>query len=133
MQRKELKKAIKEFSHKTNFYELGLIRKLLKHREKTEKELINNIPKVTCPNCGNTKISMEYDDREYSCDSWLYCENCGEEFDDEFGLIDAIQSVECLCWGYMADVVLHFEEPNIKTLEWKNRCRKLILEELNDK
>lgn len=130
MQRRELKKAIRKFSHRTNFYKLGLIRKLLKHREEEQKELENNIPKVICPNCGSTSIDVENDDREYSNDSWLHCNNCEHDFDDTFGYEDAIQEIECLCWGYAVDVELHFEEPDIKSLEWQKRCRDLILEEL---
>ena len=133
MQRKELEKAIKEFSHKANFYELGLVRKLLKYREKTKKELMNNIPKIICPNCCSSEISQEHDDNEYSCDAWFVCNNCGKEVEDTVGLIEATQAIDNLCWSYTVDVTLHFENPNIKTLEWKNRCRKLILEELNDK
>ena len=42
MNRKELNKAIKEFSHKTNFYEFGLIRQLLKYRENAKIALFNS-------------------------------------------------------------------------------------------
>lgn len=130
MQRKDLKKAIQEFSHKTNFYELGLVRKLLKYREKEEKKFIENIPKVNCPHCGSSKISIDDDGSEYSSREFLTCENCWDSFDDENGYIDAVKSYNYLCWGYDVDVELHFEEPEINKYEWKERCRYLILREL---
>jgi hypothetical protein len=130
LQRSELRKAIKKFSHEANFYRLGLVRKLIQHRDRREKESINNIPKVLCPNCGGTKISVEHTDSEYYNDTWLHCEECEEDFDDEFGYEDAIQTVELLCWGYLVDIELHFENPDIKSAEWQNRCKELILEEL---
>lgn len=130
MQRKELKKAIKKFSKETNFYELGLIRKLLKHREKEEIKLRESIPRVKCPSCGSHRIIIDNDGSEYSLDEFLTCENCWESFDDEYGYIDAINSYSYLCWGYGVDVELNFEEPDINKYKWQDRCRSLIKREL---
>lgn len=131
MKRKELKKAIREFSHRTNFYELGLIRRLLKYREKEELEFRQRIPIVKCPHCGSSKLSIDNDGGEYSFEDFLTCEDCWESFDDKYGYINAHRDYDYLCWGYEVDVELHFEEPNIKECKWQERCRSLILRELN--
>lgn len=132
MRRKELKKEIREFSRKTNFYELGLISKLLKYREKEEIRLKKLIPTVKCPYCGSTNISIDNEGGDYSFEDFLTCNDCWESFDDEYGYIDSYREYDCLCWGYGVDVELHFETPNINKYEWKQRCRNLILEELKN-
>ncbi|APF21698.1 hypothetical protein [Clostridium butyricum] len=126
MKGKELRKRVKEFSHKTNFYKLGLVRKYIKQQYKEKQALIEAIPKVVCPHCGSKKISIEYDESEYSSYSWLYCEDCEEDFEDTFGFKDAIQELDCLSWGDIISVELHFEEPNIKSLEWREFCEEQI-------
>lgn len=133
MKRKELKKAIKEFSHRTNFYELGLIRRLLKYREIEGLKLKQIIPIVKCPSCGSSKISIENEGGDDSFEDFLTCEDCWKSFDDECGYIEAYRNYDYLCWGYDVDIELHFEEPNIKEYEWQDRCRGLILRELNKK
>lgn len=67
---------------------------------------------------GSSKLSIDNDGSEYSSYEFLTCENCWESFDDENGYIDAVKSCNYLCWGYEVDY------------EWKERCRYLILREL---
>ena len=131
LQRRDLKKAINEFSKKTNFYELGLIRKLLIHREKEKEKLRKMIPHVKCPFCGSSKIIIDYDDSEYSSYEFLTCENCLESFDDIYDYINNKENYDNIRWGYPLDIVLYFENPNIKLYEWQELCRSLILKELN--
>lgn len=126
LQRRELKGAIRDYSHKTNFYKLGLVRKFLLKQKKEERELINAVPKVTCPYCGSRKIGIDYSDDEYSSDRWLYCDDCNESFDDDFGYIEAVSAIEYLCWNDSILIRLYFEEPDIKTEEWKMYCEKEI-------
>lgn len=130
MQRKKLKKAIKNFSNKTNFYELGLIRKLLIHREKEEVLFKNRIPLVKCPYCGSHAVLIDSDGSEYPSEDFLTCKDCWDSFDDKFGYIDACKEYDSLCWGYNVDVELHFEKPDIKAYKWKEQCKSLILKEL---
>lgn len=133
MQRKELKKAIKNFSNRTNFYELGLVRRLIKHRKKEEVFFRAQIPLVKCPYCNSSNISIDDDGSEYSSEEFLTCRNCWESFDDEIGYINAYKNYDILCWSHKVDVELHFEKPNINKYEWQERCRDLILEELQYK
>lgn len=130
MNRKELNKAIKEFSHKTNFYEFGLIRQLLKYRESAKIKAIENIPKIKCPYCGSANISIDDDGGEYFSQEFLTCKNCWESFDDENGYIDAIKLYDDLSWTYKVETVLRIEEVDINKYEWKIRCKDLILREL---
>lgn len=130
MQRKELKKAIKNFSNRTNFYELGLVRKLLKHRKKEELLFRSRIPNIVCPSCGSSRICIDDDGSEYSSEEFLTCHDCWDSFDDEVGYIDACKEYDCLCWGYIIDVELHFEKPDVNTYKWKEQCKMLILKEL---
>lgn len=127
MQRKDLKKAIKEFSHKTNFYKLGLVKKYLKKQEKTHDELVSAIPKVVCPDCGSRKISVAYDESEYSSDYYLYCNTCDKTFDDTSGLKDAMTELDCESWNDCIELKLNFENPNIKTEKWKKFCEDAII------
>lgn len=130
MQRKKLEKAIRKFSHKTNFYKLGLVRRYLLYQEKSMKDLQNAIPNVVCPSCGSHRISVESDDREYCDDTWLYCEKCGECFDDTFGYIEAVSDLKFEPWGDMIAIKLHFENPDIKSEKWKQFCEDEILKTL---
>lgn len=126
MQRKELNKKIKEFSHKINFYKLGLIRKYIKKQYKEERKLINAIPKVICPKCGSHNISVEHDERDYVDDSWLYCNDCDEDFEDTFGYINANNELDALAWCDIIAIELHFEDPDTKTEQWKTFCETEI-------
>lgn len=126
MKGKELRNKIKKFSHKTNFYKLGLVKKYLKKQEQEKQKLVKAIPKVKCPKCGSSKISIGYDECEYISDSWLDCDDCDEYFKDTFGYIDAVEELKCLSWGDMIAIELHFEEPDIRTLEWQKFCETEI-------
>lgn len=130
MQRKELKKAIRKFSHETNFYKLGLVRKLLQKQEKDHKILIAAIPKIQCPHCKSRKIDIDSDDCDYSDEKWLHCCKCGRDFDDVFGYIDSIEELDCEPWGDEIAIELYFENPNIKSQKWQEFCKNTILKEL---
>lgn len=124
MKGKELRKKVKEFSHKTNFYKLGLVRRYIKQQYKEEQEIIKSIPKVVCPYCGSKKVKIGYDESDYSDYKYLYCDDCDESFDDTLGFIDAIDELNCLPYGDIISVELHFEEPDIKSLEWQEFCEE---------
>lgn len=130
MQRKELKKAVKKFSNKTNFYKLGLVRKYIQYQNNQQEKLNKAVPKVNCPCCNSSRISIDYDDRECCNDSWLFCNKCGEIFEDTFGFIDAIGNAEYYCWSDEISVILHFDKPNIKSEKWQKYCENEILETL---
>lgn len=126
MQRRELKKAIKKFSHKTNFYKLGLVRQYLKKQEEEHIKLINAVPKIVCPHCGSKYIDIERSDEDFCDDSWLYCKDCGEEFDDNYNYIDAIENLRFEPWGDNIAIELHFGDKDIKSKEWQDFCEKEI-------
>lgn len=126
MQGKLLRKRVKEFSHRTNFYKLGLIRQYLKKQDREEQALIRSIPRVKCPTCGSSRIYVGYDESDYSSDEWLDCYDCGECFEDTFGYIDAFEELKCLPWCDIIALELYFTEPNTKTLEWKYFCETEI-------
>ena len=129
MQRKELRKAIKKFSHQTNFYKLGLVRRYLMKQVEEHNTLVDAIPKVACPKCGSHKISVEDEEIEQSSGYYLYCDTCEETFDDTFGFKDALEEC-CKTWGDGIALTLYFEKPNIKTEEWKKLCEDKIMRTL---
>lgn len=132
MRRKELKKAISKYAKENKFYRYGLISKYLKHLEKEELKLINSIPKVQCPTCGNKKIDIEYSDCEYSSYTWLSCDICGEEFDDEVGYIDVIGEIDCIpWWDSIYNRISSDDSIDFKSLEWEQYCEEIILRKIN--
>lgn len=124
MKRKELKKAIKEYSNKINFYELGLVRKWILWEEKELIKLKNAIPKVKCPYCDSNNVEFEYDEDEYSDYGCFYCECCDSDFEDEFGYEDAITELHAFDYWDSILIELCFENPDTTTYKWKEFCRK---------
>ena len=133
MQRKELEKAVEEYSHKIKFFKLGLIRQLIELKARRRKTLENAIPKIICPQCKSPKIGIESDDREYHFDYWLYCENCGVDFDDEYGYIDACNELESEAWFDTLEVIAHFEPERVTgDADWQKHCEKEISKMLKE-
>lgn len=132
MQRRELKKSIIEFSKRTNFYELGIVRRLIKNREKDKIKFKQAIPKIKCPCCGSVEIIIDNIGSEYPTEDFLTCENCECSFDDGYGYIDAVKDYDNLIWGYNVDIEMHFNNPDINKYSWQKTCKNLILEELKD-
>lgn len=131
MRRRELKRAIKEYSNRTKFYKLGLVRKLIQWKEKEYKRLQNNIPKIVCPNCGSKRMVVDYSDDDYSSERYLSCYDCGEFIEeekeqeffdayDELASFDYIDGIEMHIWGY--DFKITPGE------EWNKFCEKEIKE-----
>ena len=134
MRRKELKKAISKYAKQVKFYRYGLISKYLKYQEKEKLRLINSIPKIKCPSCGNKKIDIEYSDCEYSSEEWLFCDICEEYFDDEVGYIDAVEGLNHLCWSDEIAARAYFDNDiDFNSLEWKEYCENKIINTLNYK
>lgn len=131
MRRRKLKRAIKEYSNRTKFYKLGLVRKLIQWKEKEYKRLQDNIPRVVCPNCGSKRMVVDYSDDDYSSERYLSCCDCcefieeekeQEFFDayDELASFDYIDGIEMHIWGY--DFKITPGE------EWNKFCEKEIKE-----
>ena len=131
MRRRELKRAIKEYSNRTKFYKLGLVRKLIQWKEKEYKRLQDNIPKVVCPNCGSKRMVVDYSDDDYSSERYLSCCDCREFIEeekeqeffdayDELASFDYIDGIEMHIWGY--DFKITPGE------EWNKFCEKEIKE-----
>ena len=133
MQRRELENDVKEYSRKIKFFKLGIIRQLIELKERREKTLKNAIPEIICPQCGSPKIGIESDDREYHFDSWLYCEDCGEDFDDDCGYIDACNELESEAWFDTLEVIAHFEPERVTGDDiWQKYCEKEISKMLKE-
>lgn len=129
MRRKELKKAIKEYSNKTKFYKLGLVRKLIQWKEKEYKRLEGNMPKIICPYCGSKRIEIDYiDDGLYSTCRELTCSDCCEYIEDheeeffkaynELDDFNFIDGIEMYIWGTGMEII-----PGSK---WNKFCEKEI-------
>lgn len=128
MRRRELKKAIKEYSNKTKFYKLGLVRQLIQWKEKEYKRLEDNIPKIICPSCGSKRIELDYSDDEYSCERCLTCCDCWECIEegkeeyfnayDELDNFNFIDGIEMYMWGTGMEVT--------PGSEWNDFCEKEI-------
>lgn len=132
MRRRELRKAVSKYAKEVKFYRYGLIAKYLKHLKKEELKLLNSIPKVKCPFCNSENIEIEYDDCEYSSESWLYCDDCDECFDDEVGFIDKIDEVRCIpYWDDIYNRIHCGEYINFESIKWKEYCEKTILKEIS--
>lgn len=129
MQRRELKRAIKEYSNRTKFYKLGLVRKLIQWKEKEYKRLQDNIPKIVCPNCGSKRIVIDYSDDDYSSERyltcWDCCENIKEEKEQEY--LDAYY--ELVSFSYIDGIEMYIWGDNFKITpceEWNKFCEKEI-------
>lgn len=134
MRRRELKKVIKDYANKTKFYKYGLIRQLIKLKEKRHLALVNAIPKIKCPECGSYSIDMEYSDSEYDSYAYLYCDDCDHGFDDIYGYENAIDAL--YCEPYFDTLLLEVEylDGKVKpSYEWSLHCEKEIRKMLNSK
>lgn len=136
MQRRELKRAIKEYSNRTKFYKLGLIRKLIKWKEKEYKRLQDNIPKIVCSNCGSKRIVIDYSDDDYSSERyltcWDCCENIKEEKEQEY--LDAYY--ELVSFSYIDGIEMYIWDYDFKITpgeEWNKFCEKEIKKIIGDK
>lgn len=136
MQRRELERAIKEYSNRTKFYKLGLVRKLIQWKEKEYKRLQDNIPKIVCPNCGSKRIVIDYSDDDYSNERyltcWDCCENIKEEKEQEY--LDAYY--ELVSFSYIDGIEMHIWGDNFKVTpseEWNKFCEKEIKKIIGDK
>ncbi|HHD2753274.1 TPA: hypothetical protein ACOTG0_002083 [Clostridium perfringens] len=128
MRRRELKKAIKEYSNKTKFYKLGLVRELIQWKEKEYERLKSNIPDVVCPYCGSKRVEIDCSDDEYSCGRYLSCSDCCEWIQDheeeyikaydEFDNFNFIDGIEMYMWGTGMKVT--------PGSEWNDFCEKEI-------
>lgn len=132
MQRSELKKELKKKSKALNFYKMGLLKKLILKREKEYLQLLEAVPKVSCPECGSRDLTIDYDDRDWVDASWLFCEDCGNDFrHDEY--IRAISNLEDLQWSMIPELYCSLIEDWTNSYEWQKKCEKYILEELERK
>lgn len=132
MRRRELKKAISKYAKENKFYKYGLIAKYLKHFENEKKKLYNSLPKLKCPYCGGNDIELEYSDCEYSDYTWLSCQCCGEDFEDDFGYSDIIKQIECIpYWDSIYNRISCDDNIDFKSIEWKEYCEEIILKEIS--
>lgn len=131
MQRRELERAIKEYSNRTKFYKLGLVRKLIQWKEKEYKRLQDNIPRVVCPNCGSKSVCVDSD----SFTQYLFCKDCEEwleEAEEEY-----LYAYNELCsFQYVDTIKMHIWGNDFKITpgeEWNKFCEKEIKKIIGDK
>lgn len=123
------KKRVNEFMKQVKFYKASLVKKYLRKLAKEERELSKKIPKVKCPSCGSYHTDIEYSDYECQTDECLYCENCGKEFDDKVGYIDALSELECCAY---ANEIALCSSADSDNQEWREWCEKVILKVLKE-
>ena len=132
MQRRELQKAIRRYAKEVNFHKYGLIRQLLKLKERRWEYLKTQLKEkeVICPNCCKSIMYIECSDSEYDSSEWLCCDYCGECLDEDddraFAYIDVYNKL--LCEDYfdslLSEVV--FSGNVGDGHEWQLYCEKVI-------
>lgn len=126
------KKRVNEFMQQVKFYRASLVKKYLRKLAKEESVLSKKIPKVKCPSCGSNRIGIECSDDYYSMDEWLHCNNCGYEFDDKVGYIDALSELKCCAYANEIALCSSFDSENVDNQEWREWCEKVILKVLKE-
>lgn len=130
MQRSELQKEIRRYANTVNFHKYGLIRQLLKLKEKRWKYLKEEVRKkeVMCPYCNQDVMEIEYDDYEYGGDTYLYCSHCDNMLDDEIAW-KYIKAYDILsCESYFDDLLneVFFTDSKGSGYQWEMYCEGLI-------
>ncbi len=119
-------KRVMKYAKNNHYYKPSKIKKYLKLFDKKIATLENSIPKVKCKECKSENIDFEYDDGEYSFEYYLYCNDCGEAFEDDYGYVDAVEeiyymnyfdSIEMYIWGSGDNI-------DFESYEWQQYCDK---------
>lgn len=118
---------IKKYSQKIRFQDLDLIKKLILRKEERKHILKEAIPKVNCPKCNSSNIEVEHSEDEYSDYHWLYCYECDEGIEDEFGYYRAKESLYLEEYFDEIEIMLDTKEGNITfDSNWEIYCRETI-------
>lgn len=132
MQRSELRKAIKSYASRVNFHKYGLIRQLIKLKEKRWDYLKSELKKreVVCPFCGEEVMCVEYSDSEYDDSVWLDCCYCGESLDDSDDRVIAYMSIHdrlhCEAYFDSLENVVIFGDSMGGGYKWEQYCEQVI-------
>lgn len=117
-----LNKRAMEYAKRNNYYRPSKIKIYLKLFDKKIKSLQDKLKPSICPECGSECNDIDYDDREYCCDTWMYCDNCGNCYDDEDYMK---RESEIESFNYFDTIELEVWSRDYKTgngYEWFRKC-----------
>lgn len=132
MQRRELTKRIHEYASTVNFHKLGLIRQLIKLKEKRRIYLEEDLKhkEVLCPDCKKEIMEIEYEDCEYGGSTYLNCSYCGFSLDDsDDAAVNYIDAYNRFMYEDYFDSLLcevYFGEIKGSGYSWELYCEETI-------
>lgn len=81
-------------------------REICKKQVKLLKEIRKN---SKCPYCGKRELEMDWSDAEYSCKSWITCNNCGKDIDEKIYKNVRVEGIgedfDVIMWASMDDMM----------------------------
>lgn len=103
-----LNKRAMNYAKRNNYYSLSKIKKYLLLFDKKVMKLQEELNPSICPECGSINTDIEYSDEEYSCYSYMICEDCWHGYDDtkymdkyaELESMNYFDSIELEVWAY---------------------------------
>jgi len=111
-----------KYAKSNNYYKLSKIKRYLRLFDKRIKKLQDDFKPSICPECGSECTEIDYDDREYHCDSWIYCQTCRNCYeDDEY--MDKYSELES--FNYFDSIAMEVWSRNFipgKGYEWFKKC-----------
>lgn len=122
-----INKEVKIYSKRNKYYGMSKIKEFLRLRNKRVNQLKSKSTKFCCKECGSFNIDIDFDDREYSTDSWLYCIDCGETYED-YEMIQTHENIDNLLYYFdEVEMAYQFIEADLnKSYEWTNFCDKTM-------
>ena len=130
MRRIELNKAVLSYAKQINFYNLGLIRKVMQLQEARIEYLKSLFPKVKCPRCMSKYVVYDNNASMFE-DSFFYCENCGHDFSDDYEMYNLLAMLKFECYINPIDYGLRYGNLNPKSDDWNEVCTREFNKFLN--
>lgn len=119
-----IRKRAKKYAKRNHYYKFSKIKKYLKLFDKYIEKLNSSVPKVNCPSCGSSSVDYEYEDSEYSFGKYMYCNYCGDSFEDTYGYIDILEEMSLISYFDTIELMQYGYEWKVdyKSYEWSKFC-----------
>lgn len=128
-----INKEVKIYSKANKYYGMSKIKEFLRLRNKKVNQLKSKSSKYCCKECGSFNIDVDFDDSEYSTDSWLYCVDCGETYED-YETMKINENIDNLLYYFdEVEMACQFIEGDLnKSYEWISFCNKTMDRMISD-
>lgn len=88
-----LNKRAMNYAKRNNYYRPSKIKKYLILLDRKINQLYSNLGNSICPECGSKNTYREHSDEEYSCYSYMVCDECGNGYED-YNFINKLEEIE---------------------------------------